>query len=498
MPAFRMSDQQTGIEDVGTNDNSLPDARVRMLPYIVAATFFMEYLDTTIIATALPQMAQSFGVGPNELSLGMTAYMLTLAVFIPISGWVADRFGSRTVFGMAIVIFTLASILCGYSENVWQFTAARVLQGLGGAMMVPVGRMIVVRSTGKERLMKAIATITWPAIVAPVVGPSIGGFITTYASWHWIFLMNVPFGIAAFIAVMTVVRNEHGHSRRPLDVIGFLLSGAALTSLLYGTEIASHMESNIKVALGFVALGVVLGGCAWWHTQRIEHPLLDFFNLRIPTYSVTVLTGSLTRIGVDAVPYLMPLMFQIGFGLTAFQSGLLLLATALGNLGMKAFTTRILQRFGFRSVALNNAAIAGCLIIACGLLTPGTPLPVILGVIFCYGLSRSMQFSTLATLAYADISDARKSSASTLWSVAQQMTIGMGIAFGALALRVAAYLRGEEVDASGAHFTLGDFQWAFAMAGLVTLVSVIGYRGLSHDAGSNIGGGMRASRQGKA
>ena len=474
-----------------SNDHSLSDARVRMLPYIVAATFFMEYLDTTIIATALPQMAQAFGVGPNELSLGMTAYMLTLAVFIPISGWVADRFGSRTVFGIAIVIFTLASILCGFSQNVWEFTAARVLQGVGGAMMVPVGRMIVVRSTSKANLMKAIATITWPAIVAPVVGPSIGGFIVTYASWHWIFLMNVPFGIAAFAAVMLIVRNDHGTGKRPLDLVGFALSGAALTSLLYGTEIASHAESNIKVALGFIAGGMVLGWAAWCHMRRVEHPLLDFSNLQVPTYSVTVITGSLTRIGIDSVPYLMPLMFQIGFGLTAFQSGLLLLATALGNLGMKAFTTRVLQRFGFRNVAVRNAVIAGGLIIACGLLTPDTPLPMILAVIFCYGLSRSMQFTTLATLAYADISDARKSSASTLWSVAQQMTIGMGIAFGALALRLAAYLRGESVDAAGVHFTLGDFQWAFAMAGVLVLVSVQGYRGLGRDAGNNIGGGKR-------
>lgn len=469
------------------------DARVRMLPYIVAATFFMEYLDTTIIATALPQMAQSFGVGPNELSLGMTAYMLTLAVFIPISGWVADRLGSRTVFATAIAIFTFASILCGYSGSVLEFTAARVLQGIGGAMMVPVGRMIVVRSTDKARLMKAIATITWPAIVAPVVGPSIGGFITTYASWHWIFLMNVPFGVVAFAAVMMVVKNEHGAHKRPLDLLGFFLSGAALTSLLYGTEIASHMEANIKVALGFIVGGIVLGWVAWRHMQRIDHPLLDFSNLKIPTYSVTVITGSLTRIGIDAVPYLMPLMFQIGFGLSAFQSGLLLLATALGNLGMKAFTTRILQRFGFRRVAVTNSAIAGCMIIACGLLAPDTPLLMTLAVIFCYGLSRSMQFTTLATLAYADISDARKSSASTLWSVAQQMTIGMGIAFGALALRVASYLRGEEIDAATMHFTLGDFQWAFLMAGVVTLISVQGYRGLARDAGDNIGGGMRAA-----
>ncbi|MFL9926733.1 MFS transporter [Herbaspirillum lusitanum] len=470
-------------------------SHVGSLPYIVAATFFMEYLDTTIIATALPQMAHDFGVGPNELSLGMTAYMLTLAVFIPISGWIADRLGSRTVFASAIVVFTLASILCGISGSVGEFTAARILQGMGGAMMVPVGRLIVVRNTGKDQLMKAISTITWPAIVAPVVGPSIGGFITTYASWHWIFLMNVPFGLAALTAVLLVVRNERGASKRPLDLVGFFLSGAALTSLLYGTELASHMESNIAVALGFVLGGIVLGAIAYRHAKGSAHPLLDFSTLKVPTFSVTIITGSATRIGIEAVPYLLPLLFQIGFGLSAFHSGLLLLASALGNLGMKMFTTRVLQRYGFRRVSVTNAVIAGLMVSACGLLTPDSPLAWTLITVFVYGLARSMQFSTLATLAYADIGDARKSSASTLWSVAQQMTIGMGIAFGALALRVAAYFRGDASvvgAAGGAHFTLSDFHWAFVMAGVLILLSVQGYRGMARDAGDNIGGGMRA------
>src|SRR6201999_3135579 len=208
------------------------NAHIGWLPYIVAATFFMEYLDTTVIATALPQMARSFGVGPNSLSLGMTAYMLALAIFIPVSGWVADRCGSRTVFFSAIAVFTLASVLCGMSQNVTEFTAARLLQGIGGAMMVPVGRLIVVRSTEKSRLMQAISTITWPAIVAPVVGPPIGGFITTYANWRWIFLLNVPFGIAVVVAAVALVPNLRSSERRPLDIVGLVLSGATLTSVL--------------------------------------------------------------------------------------------------------------------------------------------------------------------------------------------------------------------------------------------------------------------------
>ncbi|MCY0386175.1 MFS transporter [Robbsia sp. Bb-Pol-6] len=462
------------------------EKHAHLLPYIVAATFFMEYLDTTVIATALPQMARTFHVGPNELSLGMTAYMLALAVFIPVSGWVADRFGARTVFGSAIVVFTLASVLCGLSGSVGEFTAARLLQGLGGAMMVPVGRLIVVRNTEKSRLMQAISTITWPAIAAPVVGPPIGGFITTYASWRWIFLLNVPFGIAALLAVLWLVRNERESAPRPLDVTGFVLSGAALTAILYGTELASQREASVTSAVLYVVVGVVLGLVSFRHASRAAHPLIDYTTLRVPTYAVTVVSGAITRIGIGAVPYLMPLLFQLGFGLSAFKSGLLLLASAVGNLGMKALTTRILKRHGFRRVALVDVTVAGVFIIACGLLTPETPLVVTLLVVFVYGVARSMQFSLLATLAYADIPQKQMSGASTLWSAASQMTTGMGIAFGALALRLAAASRGEGGALPAGHYTLGDFRWAFALAGVVTLLSLPGYFRMACDAGSGL------------
>jgi EmrB/QacA subfamily drug resistance transporter len=466
-----------------------------ILPYIVAATFFMEYLDTTLIATALPQMARSFSVGPNEVSLGMTAYMLTLAVFIPVSGWVADRIGSRSVFGAAIVVFTLASVLCGYSNGIRTFTTARVLQGIGGAMMVPVGRMIVVRNTEKIRLMRAISTITWPAIVAPVIGPTLGGFITTYASWRWSFFINVPFGIAALTAILLFVPNQQGQGKRRLDALGFLLGGIALIGILYGAEIASHADSGLLDALGFEAGGAIVGVAAVWHLRRTQDPLLTLSTLAVPTYAVTVLWGSATRIGIEAVPYLCPLLFQIGWGLSAFHSGLLLLATAAGNIGMKFFTTRIFRHLGFRTVAIVNTAAAALFIFACGFLVPATPLIVTIGVLFAYGLARSLQFSTLATLAYADVTDAQKGPASTLWSVAQQMTIGLGIAFGALCLRATtAFRRGE-----AGHYELADFRWAFAIAATLTFISIIGYVALPKDAGRALGGGLdRVSRrQGK-
>jgi len=474
-----------------SNDGSA--SHLRLLPYVVAGTFFMEYLDTTVIATALPQMAHTFGVGANALSFGMTIYMLALAIFIPVSGWAADRFGSRTVFFSAIIVFTSASMLCGLSNTVGEFTAARLLQGVGGAMMVPVGRLIVVGTTEKSRLMQAISTITWPGIAAPVVGPPIGGFITTYASWRWIFLLNVPIGIAALVAVAAFAPNLRGNTRKPLDVVGLVLSGVALTAMLYGAELASQPNSDPWIAVAIVGAGFVFGWLTLRHSKSHAHPLIDFSTLKIPTFSVTVVTGSITRIGIGAVPYLMPLLFQIGFGLSAFNSGLLLLASALGNFGMKALTTRILRRFGFKRVSIVDVAVAFASIVACGMLTPQSPLVWVLIVVFVYGLARSMQFTTLATLAYADVEPAQMNGASTLWSSAAQMTIGLGIAFGAVSLRAGAFLNGGANQHDGLHFTLPDFRLAFLFAGVLTLMSMFGYVRMAGDAGQSLGG--QAGRQ---
>ena len=459
-----------------------------MLPFVVAAAFFMEYLDTTVIATALPQMAKTFAVGPNEVSLGMTAYMLSLAVFIPISGWIADRIGSRTVFASALITFTSASVLCGSANGLTWFTLTRVLQGIGGAMMVPVGRAIVVRNTPTSGLMRAISTITWPAIVAPVVGPTVGGFITTYASWRWVFFLNVPFGIATLIAALNIVPNQKEAAKRQLDVGGFLLSGTALICILYGTELASHENTNLASAGGLIIAGVLVGAAAVWRLRSTPSPLLDLTTLKIQTYAATVLWGSATRIGIEAVPYLMPLLLQIGFGLSAFQSGLLLLATASGNLGMKLFTTPILRMFGFRPVAIVNGVIAAIAVAACGWLMASTSLAGMIVVLLCYGLARSLQFTLLATLAYADVGDRQRSSASTLWSVAQQMTIGLGIAMGALCLRLSTFLDEGRSSSGHANFSVENFRWAFSVAAVVVLVSLIGYVKLPREAGDAVRG----------
>jgi EmrB/QacA subfamily drug resistance transporter len=448
----------------------------------------MEQLDGTVISTALPQMAHSFGDDPVRLSIGMTAYLLTLAVFIPISGWVADRYGFRSVFGAAIAVFTVASVLCGISQNVWEFVAARVLQGIGGAMMVPVGRLIVLRTTEKKDLLRSMTFITWPGLVAPVLGPPIGGFITTYLSWRWIFLLNVPIGAAGIVLVILYIANQRATERRALDAGGFLLSAVALASLVYVLDLVGRQQ----VAWGEVAvlalLGATTGTLAVRHAKRHPHPLLDLAPLAIPTFAAAgVWGGSLMRVALSAVPFLLPLLFQVGLGLSAFGSGMLLLAFAAGNLGMKTITTAILRRWGFRSVLIVNGILAAVAMFGCAALSVRTPVVLTVLVLLMAGLTRSMQFTSLTSLQFVDVPPAAMSGASTFSSMLQQLSWAMGIAVGALALKVAAFVHG------GGGTSVADFRIAFCAIS-VLMLGAIGYVvGLPADAGAEVSG-HRAAR----
>jgi EmrB/QacA subfamily drug resistance transporter len=451
-----------------------------LIALLVAGAFFMENLDGTVIATALPQMAISFGVHPVDLNLGMSAYLLTLAVFIPVSGWVADRFGARTVFTGAIAVFTLASVLCGFSVGLWSFTAARVLQGIGGAMMVPVGRLVVLRSTEKKDLMRSIAYITWPGLAAPVLGPPVGGFITDYASWHWIFFLNVPLGLLGIIFSLMLIPNARPDEKRPFDTVGFVLSGMACVAIMLGLDLVGQQGTNWTAAGLLMASGVGLGALGVRHMRRHSHPLLSLAALRIQTYAVSTWGGSLFRISISMVPFLLPLMFQVGFGMSAFASGLLVLAVFAGNLGMKPATSPVLRRFGFKRVLLGNGLIAAASLAACGLLEPETPKALVIVILFIGGLARSMQFTAIATLSFADVPQAQMSSANSLGSVVQQLTMGMGIAAGALALRAGAVIRGE----SAAKLTVPDFHIAFFLAALVGVLALVDVVRLPADAGA--------------
>ena len=454
--------------------------RARAVALVVAATFFMEYLDGTVIATALPAMALDFGRPAVALSVGISAYLLTLAVFIPLSGWVADRFGTRDVFTAAIAIFTVASMLCGLCDNLWTFVAARVLQGLGGAMMVPVGRLAVLRTTEKSALVGAIALLTWPALAAPVLGPPVGGLLTTYASWRWIFYLNVPIGAAAIGLSFLLMPNLRDSTRRRFDAAGFVLSGSSLSLLMEGMELVSS-DSPGWMAPAMLLAGLGLGVAAVRQGMRTEQPLLDIDILRVPTFRAVVTGGTVFRVTIGTVPFLLPLMFQIGFGLDAFQAGMLVLATFLGNIGMKPFTTWVMRRWGFRDTGIVTGVLASLTMAACALLTPATPWPVLLPVLFVSGLTRSMQFTVLNTLSFADVPANRMSGASTLSSVVQQMALGMGVAVGAALLHLVA-------SRHGGRPSLPDFHLVFAAVGVLMLAGLPAFMRLPRSAGAEVSG----------
>ncbi|MFN2992172.1 MFS transporter [Serratia plymuthica] len=457
-------------------------SRASALPLLVAGAFFMENLDGTVIVTAMPQMAAAFGVRAVDMNIGISAYILTLTVFIPASGWIANRFGARNIFTAAVVIFTLASVLCAASVNLPTFTAARILQGFGGALMVPVGRLVVLRNTAKPDLIKAIATITWPGLVAPILGPPVGGFITTYASWHWIFLLNVPLGVAALWLAWRLIPQEALQKGVPFDAIGFMLTGIACFGLMFGLDLINHPQLSWLVPVLCILGSLALGALAVRHAKRTAHPLIDLWAMRIKSYAVTIWGGALFRIAIGAVPFLLPLLFQIGFGLNAFDAGLLVLAVFAGNLAMKPFTSAVLYRFRFRTTLVVNGLLNAATIFACALLTPQTPTWLIVALLFVSGLTRSMQFTALNTLAFSEVPQPQMGGANTLFTVSQQLGSGLGIAIGALALRVAEML----IPPSAGRLPLVDFQLAFGVIGVIALLAVADSLTLNPDAGSEV------------
>jgi EmrB/QacA subfamily drug resistance transporter len=453
------------------------DRRPFLIALIVACAFFMDQLDGTVIATALPQMARSFHDTPVNVSIGMTAYLLTLAVFIPVSGWIADRFGARTIFGSAVLIFTLASVLCGFSGSLWQFVAARIVQGVGGAMMVPVGRLVVLRTAEKTELVRAMAFITTPGLVATVVGPPLGGFITTFATWRWIFFLNIPIGIAGLILIALFMPNPKTDVPRAFDPLGFVLSGTGLASLVYGIGLVGRPEASWSQAAIFCTVGLAVAIAAVYHALRSPAPLLDLSTLRVRTFATSTLwCGVLYRIVIGSTPFLWPLMFQISFGMSAFASGLIIIGCAVGDVSMKAVTTRILRRFGFRQVLFVNGLAIALLVTLSGMFARTTPVAIIFLVLLCVGVSRSMQFTALNALAYSDIEPAKMGAASSLASTLQQISFGLGIAFAALAL----------------HLTR-DFRSSFLAVGAVALLSTLPSLRLDPRAGSAVSGHLARS-----
>lgn len=464
---------------------ALPETatNARRVALIVAIAFFMQLLDSTIISTSLPQMGQSLGVPAVAMSIGITVYMLTMAVFVPLSGWLADRFGARNVFLIAIALFTLASLACGFSGSLPQFVVARAVQGLGSALMTPVGRILVLRNASKSELLNATALITWPALFAPVVGPVLGGFITTTLSWHWNFFINIPLGLIGLILVARFIPGDREADPKPLDWPGFFLTSLGLACLLYGLERIAHPEDGVLPTLALIAAGVVIGWLAVRHLRRAPHPLLDLSSFKVLTFAISTLAaGTIFRVAINATPFLLPLLFQLGFGLSPVDAGLMILAYFLGNLGMKTVTTPTLRHFGFRSVMVVNGIIASAAIMACGVISPQTPQALVVALMLIAGLSRSMQFTALNTLAFADIDAAQRSSAATLSSMLQQVAMLFSVAVAAAILNLSQIARAQPSP------DLVDFRIAFFVIGAIGLMAALRFLVLPAGAGAEVSG----------
>jgi EmrB/QacA subfamily drug resistance transporter len=457
-------------------------SRRALVPFVVACALFMQNLDSTVIATALPTIARSLGESPLRLNLAITCYLLSLAVFIPISGWVADRFGARRVFIGAIVVFTLGSVACGAAHSLAQLVAARILQGIGGALMVPVGRLVLVRTVEKSELVRAMSFVSVPALIGPVMGPPLGGLIVTYASWRWIFLINVPIGVLGIVLVNLLVGDLRESARRRFDFAGFALTGIGLSSLAFGFEnVARGALPNLLVA-GLLAVGAGAIALYIGHARRVEHPIVDLALLEIPTYLAASAGGFLFRMGIGALPFLLPLMLQIGFGLSALHSGLLTFASAAGAMLMKTGAVRILRRFGFRLVLVADAVISAGFLFGYSLFRPDTPHLLIFLALLAGGFFRSLQMTSINTLGYADVPPAMLSRATSLSSMAQQLSQTAGVATAALLLHLNLLVHGGDALAAA------DFYPAFVGIALISLLSVPFFLRMSPDAGAEVSG----------
>ncbi len=439
----------------------------------------MEILDGTIVATAAPAIAADLGVAPVDVNAVMTGYLVALAVGIPVSGWLAARFGSRRIFLAGVAIFTLASALCAASPTLTAMVLSRILQGLGGALMVPVGRLVVLRTTPKADLLPAIAYLTWPGLVAPVIAPSLGGWIVTVASWHWIFLVNLPLGLLAFVAAVRLVPSGR-ESVAPLDWRGLVLTTGGLVCLLVGLELV-RPTGDPAWAGASLAVGAVFVVAAVWWFRRAVHPLLDFSALRLASFRAGNLDGSVYRMVISAVPFLVPLLFQVGFGWSPAQAGLVLMSLFVGNVGIKPLTSPVLRRFGFRAVLL--AGVGGGLValLALAAVRPSTPVLVTALVLGLSGALRSVGFSAYNSLQFADVPGAGLSAANVVSATSQQVAAALGISVGALLLRLG------EVAADGPS-DLVAYRVAFgALAGLM-LIPLVGAIRLSASAGHQVTG----------
>jgi EmrB/QacA subfamily drug resistance transporter len=454
---------------------------LRITPLILAVALFMEQMDSTVIATSLPAIAADIGTSPVALKLAVTSYLVALAIFIPISGWMSDRFGAKNIFRIAIVVFILGSIACAFSHSIETFVISRFLQGVGGSMMTPVGRLLLVRGTPRNELVSAMAWLTIPALMGPIMGPPLGGFLTTYLSWHWVFWINVPIGLLGIALVTRYLPSGEPRSPRPIDFPGFLLSSIAFTGLVFGLSVVSLPALPIYYGYITIVIDLIAGAIYLWHAKRAKFPLLDPKMLRYPLFRAGILGGSTFRIGIGAIPFLLPLMLQLSFGLTPFQSGLITFIGAFGAMSSKFGAQRIFKMFGFRRVLAAGALISSVFIAVNGLFTSSTPEWIIMGCLLVGGVVRSTLFTGVNAMVFADIDEADSGQATAINAVAQQLSLATGVAVAGAILDISGLFHGGDLS-------LGDFHIAFLVVAVISGLSTLTFFRLPGDAGAEVSG----------
>ena len=458
----------------------------RIVPIIIAVALFMENMDSTVIATSLPAIAEALGTSPLALKLAVTSYLLALAICIPASGWVADRYGARKVFRIAIAVFMLGSIGCALSRSLDEFVLARIVQGMGGAMMTPVGRLILLRSIDKRLLVNAMSLVTITALLGPISGPPLGGFITTYASWHWIFIINVPIGLLGIVMATLYIPDVHAERPEPFDFTGFVLSGLGVGGLAFGLSVMGLAFLPVGVVAALIGVGAISSAAYFVHARRTAAPILDLTLFKLPTFRASIFGGFMFRLGIGALPFLLPLLLQLGFGLTPFQSGLITFTGALGAIFMKAAAASVLRRFGYRPVLVYNSLISSAFLAACAFFVPGMPFVGMVAILLSGGFFRSLQFTSINTIAYAELEPRQLSKATAMVSAAQQLSLSTGVALGALIVEITLWLKHSP--------TMGatDFPPAFLAISLLSASAGLIFARLRPEAGAELIGGSGA------
>jgi EmrB/QacA subfamily drug resistance transporter len=461
--------------------SKLPPPQI-LVPLIVACALFMENLDATVLSTALPAIAVDLHESPIQLKLALASYLLTLAVFIPASGWVADRFGTRVIFRIAIAIFALGSALCGFSNSIGTLVAARALQGVGGAMMVPVGRLVILRTIPKSALVDALAWLTIPALIGPILGPPLGGFITTYFSWRWIFWINLPIAALGLVLATLFIPDVRGETQSRFDYFGFILSGIGLSAFVSGSAAFGVQGLSPYIGLALLGAGLLVILLYIYYARRTVDPILDLTLMRYPTFRAGVVGGSLFRVGIGATPFLLPLLLQLGFGLSPLKSGLITFVTAIGAMGMKTAAGHILRWLGFRTTLLVNTVLASILTAAPAIFVATTPVVWMLFLLFLAGFFRSLQFTCINAIGYAEIGQPEMSQATSFSSVMQQLSLSIGVTLGASILEITLALHGHS------QLQTADFAPAFVIVGFITFLSFFSFAKLAGDAGAEVAG----------